>query len=96
MCELCNVAAMTAVCFTSDPPEIEVEKSVVYSGEGFAAKLVCFVFADPPAEVRRRQVMGLQFHTLIRDQHLYNIYIYIYITYIQEFWFDITSKLHMN
>ncbi|XP_037086665.1 lachesin-like [Pollicipes pollicipes] len=33
------------------PPEVEVEKSVVYSGEGFEAQLVCFVFADPPAEV---------------------------------------------
>ncbi|XP_043235752.1 protein amalgam-like [Amphibalanus amphitrite] len=34
------------------PPEVEVEKSVVYSGEGFKAKLICFVFADPPATVR--------------------------------------------
>ncbi|XP_037073347.1 limbic system-associated membrane protein-like [Pollicipes pollicipes] len=34
------------------PPEVEVEHSIVHTGEGSEAKLVCFVFADPPAEVR--------------------------------------------
>ncbi|XP_037072718.1 lachesin-like [Pollicipes pollicipes] len=33
-------------------PEVEVENSVVHAGEGFEAQLVCFVYADPPAEVR--------------------------------------------
>ncbi|KAF0305307.1 Lachesin [Amphibalanus amphitrite] len=40
------------------PPEVEVEKSVVYSGEGFKAKLICFVFADPPAtSVAHRSIL---------------------------------------
>ncbi|XP_043235751.1 lachesin-like isoform X2 [Amphibalanus amphitrite] len=34
------------------PPEVEVEHSVVHSGQGYKAQLVCFVFADPQAEVR--------------------------------------------
>ncbi|XP_043232369.1 protein amalgam-like isoform X1 [Amphibalanus amphitrite] len=34
------------------PPEVEVAKSVVYTGEGFGAELVCVVFAQPEAEVR--------------------------------------------
>ncbi|XP_073987236.1 protein amalgam isoform X2 [Rhodnius prolixus] len=33
------------------PPEIEVEKSWVHTGEGNEAQLVCIVFAEPPAEV---------------------------------------------
>jgi hypothetical protein len=35
----------------TDPPEIEVERSWVHSGEGFEAQLVCIVHADPPAVV---------------------------------------------
>ena len=35
----------------SDPPEIEVERSWVHSGEGFEAQLVCIVHADPSADV---------------------------------------------
>ncbi|KAF0296990.1 Protein amalgam [Amphibalanus amphitrite] len=33
------------------PPEVEVEKSTVYTGEGYSVVLVCFVYADPPAKV---------------------------------------------
>lgn len=35
----------------SDPPEIEVERSWVHSGEGYEAQLVCIVHAEPQAEV---------------------------------------------
>lgn len=34
-----------------DPPDIQVEKSWIHSGEGFEAKLVCIVYADPVATV---------------------------------------------
>jgi len=34
-----------------DPPEIEVERSWVHSGEGYEAQLVCVVYAEPPGEV---------------------------------------------
>ncbi|XP_054282435.1 brother of CDO isoform X2 [Macrosteles quadrilineatus] len=33
------------------PPEIEVERGWVHSGEGYEAQLVCLVHAEPPAEV---------------------------------------------
>ncbi|XP_017102054.2 protein amalgam isoform X1 [Drosophila bipectinata] len=33
------------------PPDIQVEKSWIHSGEGFEAKLVCIVYADPVATV---------------------------------------------
>ncbi|XP_075146285.1 klingon [Haematobia irritans] len=33
------------------PPDIQVEKSWIHSGEGFEAKLVCIVYADPIASV---------------------------------------------
>ncbi|XP_068084641.1 protein CEPU-1 [Anabrus simplex] len=33
------------------PPEIEVERSWVHSGEGYEAQLVCIVHAEPPADV---------------------------------------------
>ncbi|XP_063236221.1 neurotrimin-like [Bacillus rossius redtenbacheri] len=33
------------------PPEIEVERSWVHSGEGYEAQLVCIVHAEPPAEM---------------------------------------------
>ncbi|XP_037079027.1 lachesin-like [Pollicipes pollicipes] len=33
------------------PPEVEVESSTVHTGEGYQVKLICFVFADPHAEV---------------------------------------------
>lgn len=36
----------------SDPPEVNVLRSWVNSGEGLEAKLDCVVHADPPAEVR--------------------------------------------
>ncbi|KAK6622726.1 hypothetical protein RUM43_008569 [Polyplax serrata] len=36
---------------TRDPPEIEVERSWVHSGEGFEAQLVCIVHSEPPADV---------------------------------------------
>ncbi|CAB3368811.1 Hypothetical predicted protein [Cloeon dipterum] len=34
------------------PPEIEVERSWVHSGEGYEAQLVCIVHAEPPATVQ--------------------------------------------
>lgn len=37
--------------FISDPPEIDVERSWVHSGEGYEAQLVCIVHAEPQAEV---------------------------------------------
>ena len=37
----------------ADPPEVEVARSVVYTGVGFGAELVCVVFAQPEAEVSR-------------------------------------------
>ncbi|XP_037080209.1 contactin-3-like [Pollicipes pollicipes] len=37
-------------------PETEVERSTVYTGEGFKAQLVCFVHADPIAEVKWSRV----------------------------------------
>jgi len=33
------------------PPEIEVERSWVHSGEGYEAQLVCIVHGEPPPEV---------------------------------------------
>ncbi|KAK6632354.1 hypothetical protein RUM44_007395, partial [Polyplax serrata] len=36
---------------SQNPPEVEVERSWVHSGEGFEAQLVCIVHADPPADV---------------------------------------------
>ena len=36
---------------TSDAPEVEVERTAVHTGEGYRVKLICFVFADPPAQV---------------------------------------------
>jgi neuronal growth regulator 1 len=39
------------ILFVLDPPEIEVERSWVHSGEGYEAQLVCIVHADPPAAV---------------------------------------------
>lgn len=34
------------------PPEIELERAWVHSGEGYEAQLVCIVDAQPTAEVR--------------------------------------------
>jgi len=34
-----------------DPPEIEVERSWIHSGEGYEAELACIVHSDPPASV---------------------------------------------
>ena len=36
---------------STDSPEVEVERSTIYTGDGYQVKMVCFVFADPPAEV---------------------------------------------
>ena len=38
-------------CVATDPPEVQVERSVVYTGQGFGAELACVVFAEPEAEV---------------------------------------------
>lgn len=38
-------------CVFADPPEIEVERSWVHSGEGYQAQLVCIVHGEPPPEV---------------------------------------------
>lgn len=35
----------------SDPPEIEVERSWVHSGEGYEAQLVCIVHGEPAPNV---------------------------------------------
>jgi hypothetical protein len=35
-----------------DPPEIEIQKEIVNSGEGYDAELVCEVHAMPKAKVR--------------------------------------------
>ena len=35
----------------ADPPEIEVERSWVHSGEGYEAQLVCIVHGEPAPEV---------------------------------------------
>jgi hypothetical protein len=40
-----------SLSFAADPPEIEVERNWVHSGEGYEAQLVCIVHAEPPAEV---------------------------------------------
>lgn len=37
--------------FISDPPEIEVERSWVHSGEGYEAQLVCIVHGEPAPNV---------------------------------------------
>lgn len=34
-----------------DPPEINVERSWVHSGEGYNAELACVVYGDPQPEV---------------------------------------------
>nr|CAD7424177.1 unnamed protein product [Timema monikensis] len=44
--------------FRRNPPEIEVERSWVHSGEGYEAQLACIVHAEPPADV--------SFNTLVR------------------------------
>lgn len=40
------------VVVVPDPPEIEVERSWVHSGEGYEAQLVCIVHGEPAPEVR--------------------------------------------
>jgi len=54
-CVADNTLGMTAIGRISlqvqYPPEVEVERSTVYTGEGYGVKLICFVYADPPAEV---------------------------------------------
>ncbi|KAG8231168.1 hypothetical protein J437_LFUL004997 [Ladona fulva] len=37
-----------------DPPEIEVERSWVHSGEGFEAQLVCIVHGEPPPDEQEK------------------------------------------
>ena len=39
------------VFLLADPPEIEVERSWVHSGEGYEAQLVCIVHGEPAPEV---------------------------------------------
>lgn len=53
--------------YVSDPPEIEVERGWVHSGEGYEAQLVCIVHAEPPAEVSYSRV-------IIRKYTLYKSY----------------------
>lgn len=48
--------------FLADPPDIQVEKSWIHSGEGFEAKLVCIVYADPVATVSYEHYCVLLFH----------------------------------
>lgn len=52
--------------YVSDPPEIEVERGWVHSGEGYEAQLVCIVHAEPPAEVSYSRV-------IIRKYTLYKV-----------------------
>jgi len=48
----CNLTdAWVSGYLGADPPDIQVEKSWIHSGEGFEAKLVCIVYADPVATV---------------------------------------------
>lgn len=49
------------ICFVPDPPEIEVEKSWVHSGEGYEALLVCIVHAEPLAEVSHFKIKVIIF-----------------------------------
>lgn len=35
----------------ADPPEIDVERSWVHSGEGYEAQLVCIVYGEPVPNV---------------------------------------------
>lgn len=42
---------MLNVCLFADPPEIEVERGWVHSGEGYEAQLVCIVHAEPSPDV---------------------------------------------
>lgn len=42
-------------CFILDPPEITVERPIVYSGESQEAMLVCIVHGEAPPEVRKIQ-----------------------------------------
>lgn len=42
-----------------DPPEIEVERVWVHSGEGNEALLVCIVNAEPHAEVNIYMIFNL-------------------------------------
>lgn len=37
--------------YISDPPEIEVERSWIHSGEGYEAQLVCIVHGEPSPNV---------------------------------------------
>lgn len=46
--------------FVSDPPEVNVLRSWVNSGEGLEAKLDCVVHADPPAEVPIKVISNLE------------------------------------
>ena len=48
----------TVVC-PPDPPEVEVERSTVYTGEGHSVVLVCIVYSDPPAKVSSRVISPL-------------------------------------
>lgn len=36
-----------------DPPEIDVERSWVHSGEGYEAQLVCIVYGEPVPNVSK-------------------------------------------
>lgn len=51
-----NLLATLSIRFicvlVTDPPEISVEREVVYSGEGHEAQLVCIVHGENQPEVR--------------------------------------------
>jgi hypothetical protein len=42
-----------------DPPEIEVERSWVHSGEGYEAQLVCIVHGEPAPNVSNLTLLYL-------------------------------------
>nr|CAD7400662.1 unnamed protein product [Timema cristinae] len=48
-----------------DPPEIEVERSWVHSGEGYEAQLVCIVHGEPAPEEKPPPVHPTEIRTSI-------------------------------
>ena len=40
-----------------DPPEIDVERNWIHSGEGFEAQLVCIVHGEPLPEVSKCSII---------------------------------------
>ena len=51
-------ASFPTLLFSADAPEIKVDKSWIHADVGVELKLSCIVYAEPKAEVSRRNVIN--------------------------------------